>query len=172
MPEIEPFQHFLARTQEARPEQYKTALDRSVTTFGITPEAARAEFEKMKAYILAFYQGVHPVRSSPGDTPDRPIDCVPFEQQPAVRAARAAGHKVAPPPPESGTTRGLQAVQVGPDGPPTGNTSAPSRQEAECPGGTVPIPRLTLEWLVRFGTLDNYFRKTPRGLAPGAGASS
>lgn len=147
-----PFDVFLAETAAARPEQYEAALAEGARLAAITPEEARAEFERMKAYILSYYRGVRPVGSFL-DRAGQTFDCVPFDQQPTVRAARAAGHPVARHghapaalPPEASHRR--QPLSAAPPAP-------------RCPEGTVPLPRLTLDRLARLGTLDNFFRKIP-----------
>jgi hypothetical protein len=145
-----PFDVFLAETAAARPEQFAAALQAAARQAGVSPEVARAEFERMKEHILSYYQEVQPVGSFL-DADGQTIDCVPFEQQPSVRTAIAEGHAVArtaPPPPRLAGK----------------HSHGPRPQPAMpliCPDGAVPIVRLTLERLLRFGTLDNYFHKTP-----------
>jgi hypothetical protein len=157
MPEVEPFDHFLTRIRSARPAQYREALSAAA---GLPPHEADAEFEKMKAWLLSHYQGVHPLRSylnQAGQT----IDCVPFEQQPAVQAARRAGQRLpAAPPPRTGTAQ----HRAGADTP-----ARTMREEEPCPDACVPMVRITLERLVQLGTLDNFFRKSPTISPPDAG---
>jgi hypothetical protein len=141
MPDVEPFEEFLARTRAARPEQYSVEA---------------AEFEKMKAYILESYRGVHPVSSFLNEA-GQVIDCIPFEQQPSVRAALDAGQKVVrTPPPPSRLRRSAKQLPAE-----SGSRAQPADHEGVCPSGTVPMPRLTLEQLVRFGELKNFFKKGP-----------
>ena len=143
MPEIVPFDRFIAAVAEARPEQYADDLEAGARAAGVTLETARAEFERMKKYLLSHYEGVHPVGSFL-DSNGQTIDCVPFEQQPTVRAAIKRGIKVPRPAP-----RPLPA-------------SAP---KPVCPEGTVPMLRITLQQLARHGTLDHFFHKLPGGRA-------
>jgi hypothetical protein len=149
MADVEPFDKFLARTAAARPEDYLEALRAAGES---APADAAAEFERMKAYVLGYYEGVRPVRSYL-DSLGRPWDCVPFEQQPSVRAAHAAGLKVPAAPPHAAARSDSGGVH-----PP-----------APCPKGSVPILRVTLEHLVQFGTLDNYFQKGPPPSPPAGG---
>lgn len=152
MPDVKSFEVFLAETAAARPEQYAEALADGARRAGVALETARAEFERMKAHVLSFYEGVRPVNSyvnASGQT----IDCVPFEQQPSVRAARAAGHQITRPvsPPAPSPLEG------------EGHRGGTTARRPVCPEGAVPMVRLTLDQLVRCGTLDNFFRKTPPG---------
>jgi hypothetical protein len=171
MSEVEPFEEVLARPAAARPEQYAGALRAGAERAGVAPEAAPAEFERMKAHILHFYQGVRPVHSYL-DAAGHPVDCVPFDQQPSARAAAAAGHKVfrTPPPPSrpEGSVRHPPAGGGHPGVPPQGARASADERSA-CPEGTVPIPRLTLDRLVSLGTLDNFFRKFPAVQPPAHG---
>jgi hypothetical protein len=153
MSAIVPFKKFLEETAAARPEQYADALEAAARQVGITPEAARAEFERMKAHILSYYEGVEPVGSFQ-DRNGQTIDCVPFEQQPAVRAALAEGRPVARKAPRPPGVAGEPAHHL---------HVREARPHLLCPEGAVPIVRLTLDRLIRAGTLDNYFRKIPIG---------
>jgi hypothetical protein len=150
MATLTPFDVFLTETAAATPEQYAEALVAGAQHAGISLKDAEAEFEKMKAHVLSYYEGVHPVGIFE-DALGQIIDCVPFEQQPAVRSARAKGLSVAvaAPPHPSGVAGRMQHEK---------GTNAPAPL---CPKGAVPIVRLTLERLVRYGTLANFFRKSP-----------
>jgi hypothetical protein len=107
-----PFDLFLKKTAEARPEDYP----------GVDP----GELDRMKRYLLdTLYKNVHPVRTTveSGQT----IDWIPYSEQPAVRAAAAKGVSLPRPPSDE----------------------------------PVRFPRVTLDDLTRFGTLENYHRKIP-----------
>jgi hypothetical protein len=136
MDPIEPFKAFLARTAAARHEQY--------------PEVTATELERMKAYIRDYYEGVRPT-SSYADAGGHAVDCVPFEQQPTARAAIAAGHKLPTAPPLLSLPGGTHRVEH-------------EKAHGPCAPGSIALPRITLEQLVRAGTLENFFRKGP---APG-----
>jgi hypothetical protein len=147
MSEPEPFDRFITRTAAARPEDFHDARPAAAEPAEAGPAADVGEFERMRAYILNFYEGVRPVRSFI-DAGGSPIDCVPFEQQPSVRAANAAGlHIAAPAPSPARKGRG-------------------ARRPAPCPEGTVPMVRITLERLIPYGTLENYFSKTHQAAPP------
>ena len=153
---VEPFETFLARTAADRPEQYAEALRDGARRAGISAEQAVVEFERMKAHILHYYDGMHPVGSYP-DAAGNPVDCVPFEQQPAFRAAAKTGHGTipTPPPPRSVPTRAPSLSS------PRAESVAGPAGTPVCPPHTVPLPRVTLERLIFLGTLDNHFRKEP-----------
>ncbi|MCI0463995.1 MAG: hypothetical protein L0Z62_44240 [Gemmataceae bacterium] len=158
MSDIEPFEEFLARTASARPEDYPREDSAEAEASGPEPAVSAAEFERMKRYILDYYEGVRPVHSflSPSG---QVIDCVPFEQQPSVRAARAAGYSVTqhhrPPTPPPHTQRQGTPTPAPPE----------AARTSPCPQGSVPMVRLTLERLVGLGNLDNLFRQ-PGGEHP------
>lgn len=169
MEKIEPFAEFLAKTTNARPEQFANELAAAAKRYGLSPERVAEEFELMKAYVLSYYEDVSPVctvLSASG----QPLDYVPFDQQPAVRAARAAGlptHAIAPDPvPLVGDVPASTKPLPGDSGvpPPDTVSSAPltatPANAHPIPQGTVPIPRISLERLVALGTLSNFFRKT------------
>jgi hypothetical protein len=174
MDQVEPFAEFLARTANARPEQYSEAIRAAAERHGLSPERARAEFERMKSYILSYYEGVTPVRSFL-NTAGQPVDCVPFEQQRTVRAARAAGYPTEVSPPTPVMIQGISlprnaaplSAPVSGNSLPPGATrsSAPpspssSPQPPQIPPGTVPLLRITLDRLVPLGTLDRFFHKS------------
>jgi hypothetical protein len=135
MHSVEPFDDFLARVRVARRDQFSGAA------------CSEPEFERMKAYILHLNQDVHVARSF-ADSSGRPIDCIPFDELPTVRAARARGHQVQVNPPPLPRAEGQAA--------------APTRPSSlgPCPEGAVAWPRLTLEDLVSHPTLEDYFAKT------------
>lgn len=155
MSTVEPFEQFLNRTRNARPEDHAEAIRLSAARSGRTEEEVAREFQQMKDYVLRHYEGVHPLGSVLA-TDGEIVDCVPVEQQPAARAARAAG---------------LAPVGVAPL--PTGRLqSAESRARitraqslvphgAVCPSGSIPLVRLTLEHLIPFGALESFFKKHP-----------
>jgi hypothetical protein len=174
MDQVEPFTEFLARTAKARPEQYSDAIRAAAESHGLPIKRATAEFERMKSYILSYYQDVRPVRSFLNAV-GQAVDCVPFEQQPTVRAARAAGYLTEVSPPTPAAIPGMSLPNdVGPLAAPVSGSSLPpdakrssaspsapsSPQPPQVPPGTVPLLRVTLDRLIPLGTLDNFFRKT------------
>jgi hypothetical protein len=169
MSDSEPFEEFLRRTREARPEDYADAVRAGAEFAGRAPQAVAAEFERMKQYILDTYEGVHPVGSFLGPS-GQVIDCVPFDQQPSVRAARAAGLEVTrrPSPPVLPQWQQSQAPprHDHPGAAAAAEVGGPSHA-FRCPEGNVPLMRITLEHLLRLGSLDNFFHKSPGKVAPG-----
>jgi hypothetical protein len=116
-------------------------------------------FEEMRKHILRLSNGVE-VQHSFIDSHGQIIDCVPVEQQISVRGT---GARIATPPdlemrfsdPPAGVTLVQpQLIAGGVDK--FGNTFG-------CPLGTIPVRRITLEEMTRFGSLREYFRKPPRG---------
>jgi hypothetical protein len=124
-----------------------------------------AAFEEMRQHILTMYQGVEVNHSFVLDSSY--YDCVPVEQQPAVRTYGLK--KIASPPPQSildkpagaddkaSTTR--PATQFDPEKPfdSFGNS-------VHCEAHTIPMRRITLETLSRFQTLQQFFQKSPDGV--------
>lgn len=108
MPTIEPWEVFVARTRSVRAEDFAEELGTAARRWALSPEQSVAEFELMRAHVLQCYEGVHPLGSfltSDGIV----VDCIPFEEQPTVRTARAAGNPVvltAPPPTRSAAGTG------------------------------------------------------------------
>jgi hypothetical protein len=169
------FDEFLDRTAAARADHllkslqahYQYAIpDRK----GIKPpklEDFEPEFDRMKKYILSRYQGAkaeHTFVDGNGNF----IDCIPFEQQSTVRTALAEGLKVTRKPPEP---PGLALRLIDPMKRPPVPTPivAPLRRglidpfghPIACPDGLVPVRRITLSVMSRFGTFDRFFQKAP-----------
>ena len=150
MNDIVPLNVFRASIVAARPEDYSDALKDGARFAGITSEVARAEFAKMKSHLAKECEGMQPVesyRTASGQV----VDCVPFDQQPSVRAAIRAGHTIARtgPPPLRITSPHATEMKLQPA----------QTREYPCPEGTVALLRNTLNDLLRFGTLDNFLRK-------------
>ena len=131
---------------------------------------AAQEFERMKGFLVQLYEGTscdHSFLDAAGNA----IDCLPFDQQPTVKAARKKGiepKSELPPPPELGHPAefGINSMDSGPK--PTGMV-APLRQgrvdpygnKVATPAGTVPFRRLSLARLAQAGRLDLHFKKAP-----------
>jgi hypothetical protein len=174
MDQVEPFAAFLSRVASAQPEQYSEEIRAAAERHRLPIDKVMSEFDRMKSYILSYYEGVTPV-SSFRTASGQIVDCVPFEQQPAVRAARAAGYSVdiSPPPPQV-TIGSSPTSNVAPDSPRTsgfalppqgGGHSAspglsPTHQQPQTPPGTVALVRITLERLIVMGTLEAIFKKS------------
>ncbi len=121
-------------------------------------------FEKMRQHILAMYRGVEVTHSFVLDSSH--FDCIPIEQQPAVRIH---GLKtIAPAPPQSvlakpssanaAETTIKPALQLDPEKPfdQFGNS-------VYCEEHTIPMRRITLETMTHFPTLRHFFTKYPDG---------
>lgn len=109
-----------------------------------------ADFFDMRAHLLSLYNGVTAVHSFELD--DQTFDCVPFLQQPSVRLMGITN--IAPPPPFS------------PHGGPPAKAPDRTSRDAfgnvqECPEGTIPMRRITLDELARYETLQQFFKKAP-----------
>ena len=113
------------------------------------------EFERMRSHILAHYDGIQ-VPHSYVNAAGQVIDCVPIDRQPSLRRPDGAWEKIAPPPARHPTAAADRAVPKG--GPPV---AAQDGCRHECPAGTIPLLRITLETMSRFGSVENFFRKTP-----------
>jgi hypothetical protein len=97
------------------------------------------------------------------------VDCVPSHKQPGARRGLQTGcdRQVTPPVPAApritrrGINPGSPSVQSasstarGPGSGP-GDKAAKEHQLPVCPEGTIPLRRITLEDLVRNGSLDRY----------------
>jgi hypothetical protein len=125
--------------------------------------AHEAAFAEMKAHILNLYDKTE-VQHSFVDESGAVFDCIPIEQQLSLRGSTGAIPK-APDLPKVMAGGGPQderkdAVIASPLGPDRKDRHGNVMQ---CPLGTVPIRRVTLEDLTRFGTLQDFFQKGPRG---------
>jgi hypothetical protein len=116
-------------------------------------------FEEQRQHLINLYGGVT-ARHSFVDNAGQVFDCIPIEQQPALRGAPvkeppslpgAAGAAPSP----SAAFAPLQPGHVDRYGNPMA-----------CPPGCVPMRRITLEELTRFESLGHYLRKSPRRGAP------
>jgi hypothetical protein len=115
--------------------------------------------EEMKAHILKLYDKIEAPHSFMDET-GAIYDCIPVEQQPGLKG------KSPPEAPDAPPTAGgqyearkdsLTASPLGPD------RKDQHGNVMQCPAGTVPMRRVTLEDLNRFETLQDFFRKGPRG---------
>jgi hypothetical protein len=139
-----------------------------------TAPAGNASFEEMRQYILTMYQGVEVTHSFVLEA--HHFDCVPVEQQPSVRMLGLTS--ISPPPPslplsdgdadgDSGSDAAISLTSQF-DGAALDLFGNPVR----CETGTIPMRRITLEDLSRFGTLQQYFEKSPGESLPGANAAA
>jgi hypothetical protein len=82
------------------------------------------------------------------------VDCVPFEQQPAVRAAREAGIPVDAERRHPSRVRGAQSPSIRGEANPDDVAHRP-----QCPDHSVPLVRLSFEKMIRAGSLQNYLHR-------------
>ena len=152
----------------------KAFLD-AVNSTNYATLSARAEskvahedaFAEMKAHILKLYDKTEAPHSFE-DESGAIYDCIPIEQQPALKGT----HESVPKAPD--------APSAVPEGSPASGGPKEEREDRliasplgphqkdrhgnvmHCPPGTIPMRRVTLEDLSRFGTLQDFFRKGPR----------
>lgn len=127
--------------------------------------ADEAAFTAMQAHVSRLYSGVTEVHSFE-DENGSVFDCIPVNQQPALKGAAPAQ------PPNLPATE----KSTGPAGTPTGDrrpieiTGAfeiarkdKYGNQMSCPAGHIPMRRITLEELTRFETMRHFFQKSPAG---------
>lgn len=143
---IQPFRDFLESVHRAVFADFAGKPDVQV--------ASADEFEAMKQHIIRHYDQVD-CRHSFADGASV-MDCIPFEQQPAVRNL-------------TGPIAGLPSLAELTEQPaPVEDRAAPGPDEKDAhgnrmsgPEGTVALRRLTLMELTRLRSLDDLFRRTP-----------
>jgi len=122
-------------------------------------------FAGMRAHILKLYDKTEAPHSFM-DGSGAIFDCIPIEQQPALKGS-AEPVPAAPDLPQRDAAGGPQdaderrdALIPSPFGPDRTDWHG---NAMSCPSGTIPMRRVTLENLTRFATLRDFFRKAPRG---------
>jgi neprosin-like protein len=162
MPEstgIPPFKAFIDGVSKAKHADYAA-----------TPMAKVAHedaFTEMQAHILKLYDKTE-VQHSFVDENGSIFDCIPIEQQPSLKgtsgpipkAPDLPKHEPAPSGPRDEKKDVLIATPMGPD------RKDRHGNLMHCPEGTIPMRRITLENMVRFGTLKDFFRKGPGEVRP------
>ena len=155
--EFVPFRNFIDQTVTADASDYLSRPDSKVKD--------AAAFEEMRKHILNMYRDVDVNHSFVQDSAH--YDCVPVEQQPAVR--RYGIKKIATPPPDSILHKTADEASL---------IAPASQQDSEnpfdafgnsvhCEDQTIPMRRLTLETMTRFHTLKQFFQKSPNEQVPG-----
>ena len=156
-------------------ESFKSFLDSvhstkyaALTAHADSKIAHEDALDEMKAHILKLYQKTEAPHSFT-DESGAIYDCIPIEQQPALKGTRGSVPKAPDAPP---------AVPAGPhtSGGPHENwkdhhIASPLGADNKdrygnmmhCPSGTIPMRRVTLADMRRFPTLRDFFRKGPRG---------
>ncbi len=128
---VMPLAQFVASVRAAQYRQYVSGSGASV--------ADNAAFAEMKAYIVQRYENidVRRVRDYVTDSGGSVFDCLP---QPDRTVSPPT-----PPGPPADVAPGTRMARQGP--------------RLTCPDGTIPVQRITLETLVRFPTLGDFFHK-------------
>jgi Neprosin len=165
--EFVPFRDFLENTKAAGFSDYATRPANHV-------KDARA-FEEMRQHILTLYQGVEVTHSFVLDS--NHFDCVPIEQQPAVRILGLKSIASPPPQPtlaqpsrvEHDTTEiaAKPASQLD-----SANSFDEFGNSATCEEHTIPMLRLTMERMTHFPTLRQFFQKVPQVFGRAAGSNA
>lgn len=151
---ITPFDEFKEALQTAQPQQH----------LGPQSRIANAQaFDNIQKHLIDYYQGIDAERSFVDDNGSI-FDCIPTEQQPALRGTTTA----------SVTAPDLPTIGERPSGPSEGKKALHVQplqagrvdqfgNKMLCPEGTIPVRRLTIENIARFGSLQEFFKKSPFG---------
>jgi Neprosin/Pentapeptide repeats (8 copies) len=158
---IQSFKQFLESVDATKPAKSLQAAPGA-----IAGEPAVAE---MRAHVLRHYEGVE-AEYSFVDENGSIFDCVPIEKQPSLRRAGAPVAKAPDLPSAATDVRKLESREL--DGR-RGEHVEPlhaDRKDAHgnrmhAPDGTIPLRRLTLESMARFGSLQQFLQKSPLGSA-------
>jgi hypothetical protein len=131
-----------------------------------TSKVAREDaFAEMRAHILKLYEKTEAPHSFV-DENGSIFDCIPMEQQPSLKGAHAPIPKAPDLPPAAPAAAGATAydqkdqpvpAQLGPD------KHDKYGNVMQCPAGTIPVRRVTLDDMSRFENLRGFLRKTPTG---------
>jgi len=145
-----PFESFLQMTKEAELEQFAKRNGFKVLD--------REQFERMKAHILTLYQGVE-VKNSFSLDDIGYVDCVAISTQPALNMGGKRQAVQKPPP-----ALDLEVDENTAQAKPIPNMLVPGKYDAHgnamfCDDGYIPMRRVTLDEMVRFPTLEDFFNK-------------
>jgi hypothetical protein len=154
--EIVPFPDFVSGVAAADAQAWLARPESRVTT--------PAAFEEMRQHILSLYRGVQATHSFALDS--QIFDCIPIAQQPSVRLLGQQTIVTPPPPPALAPTPRWQ-VSPGSAEPLKSPLELgrvdPFGNAVSCETGTIPMRRVTLEEISRFGSLREFFQKGPAG---------
>jgi hypothetical protein len=151
-----PFNQFMKSTAMAKQADFSARSDAAVKS--------AQSFEEMRQHVLTLYKGVNVTHSFMLDK--NQFDCVPIGQQPSLRAIGLQG--AAPAPPETALPSKLAPADNA-----SGQLAAAASQisgdrqfdefsnSTTCEDQTIPMRRITLEEVTRFGTLNEFFQKGP-----------
>jgi hypothetical protein len=150
-----PFDAFLKSTAEA---SYA-----GLSAQGLTGAVSSAQsFDQMRSYVLKLYQGVKVTHSYQAD--GSYFDCATVGSQPGAQKLGGKALADAPRSPSvapagAGAGSGSQHATS----PLTLGLTDKFGNAVHCDAGTVPIQRVSLDRLTRFGTLDKFLAKRPDG---------
>jgi hypothetical protein len=149
---IKTFSEFIDSVHSARHEQYVAKRGSQV--------ANELEFTKMKEHLAKLYQGVEVLHSF-SDENGSIFDCVPIEKQPGLKGSIPKAPDLPGVKGKTGPTENMIANHV------EAQLSTTRKDKfgnvMSCPAGTIPLRRITLDELTRFGTLRQFFQKSPVG---------
>jgi hypothetical protein len=114
-------------------------------------------FDEMKQPILNLYRGVEAQHSFLVEDGQQVVDCIPIEQQPAVRRFGGPVLKPRPLPEGSPSSDGPLPGQLDPQ------TKDRFANAMACPDGTIPMRRITLDEMSRFQNVRALLQKSPLG---------
>jgi hypothetical protein len=150
-------QDALEKIKSARFADYESRV-------GVHVESAKA-FEEMQKYLLDRYERAEAVNSFVRD--NTYVDCIKIESQPSVR--QQGMREIAKPPASSEAEGGRRLVEPGQkryaESPLKLGQNDRFGNPISCREGTIPMQRITLDTLVRYPTLRDFFAKVPRGKA-------
>lgn len=108
----------------------------------------RAQFEDLREELLTVYDGME-IEHTAADRDGHPIDCIPAEQQPVLRQLRRTFSRQPPSP--------VRSSYIDHEAPGEPILLRSTTRSPSCPPGTIPMRRITLETVARFGSLKNFF---------------
>jgi hypothetical protein len=120
-------------------------------------------FDGMRDHILELYRDVTAEHSF-ADEYGNVFDCIPIEQQPALRDSdESVSEPPDLPPLSEGEDEDTERADTLAD-----TLLSPNRTDwhgnvMSCPEGTIPMRRVTLETMTRFPTVRDFMQKSPRG---------
>lgn len=156
---ILPFRQFVESLEKFSPSQHLEAAGSQV----LHEEAV----QDMNNHLKRHYQGVEAVHSFV-DENGSVFDCIPIEQQPALKQSGAAPAAPQDLPKPTGA-QAAQGLAEAPSQPTEHVVQLRADREDQhgntihAPDGTIAMRRLTMENLRRFQTLHQFFQKSPYG---------
>jgi hypothetical protein len=154
---VQPFREFVQSLSAATFEELAARPEAGV-------ESGDA-FEEMRQHLIGLYEGVD-ARHSFVNAGGQVIDCIPIEQQPAIRKSRQPilePPATTTPTPAESYRPPLNPAQRASETPPQLHPDYRDRfaNRMWCPDGSIPMVRLTLDRLTRSRNLREFFQKTP-----------